>query len=55
MTKWRCKPCGFTYDESKGMPEAKIAPGTKFKDLPTDWMCPICGATKDFFEESGVR
>ncbi|MEM3796097.1 MAG: rubredoxin, partial [Archaeoglobaceae archaeon] len=26
-------------------------PGTKWEDLPQDWVCPICGATKDQFEK----
>ncbi|WP_337384070.1 rubredoxin, partial [Acidaminococcus timonensis] len=28
-----------------------IAPGTKFEDLPEDWVCPICGVGKDQFSE----
>ena len=28
-----------------------IAPGTKFEDLPADYICPMCGAGKDEFEE----
>ena len=26
-----------------------IAPGTKWEDLPADWVCPLCGAGKDEF------
>lgn len=26
-----------------------IAPGTKFEDLPDDWVCPVCGAPKSQF------
>jgi rubredoxin len=51
MAKWRCIPCGFIYDEEKGIAESGIKAGTKFKDLPGDWVCPVCGATKDLFEE----
>ena len=46
--------CGFVYDEDKGMPEAGIAPGTKWKDLPNDWTCPLCGASKAEFEADAV-
>ncbi len=53
MKKYICSVCGYIYDESKGMPEAGIAPGTKWKDLPEDWVCPLCGATKAEFSEQG--
>lgn len=39
---WVCKICGYTYDES--------ATGTKFEDLPPDWVCPICKHPKSDFE-----
>jgi len=51
MEKWECLVCGYIYDEEKGDPDNKIAPGTMFKDLPDDWVCPQCGATKDMFEK----
>ncbi|MFH0862409.1 MAG: rubredoxin [Candidatus Altiarchaeota archaeon] len=51
MAKWKCIPCGFIYDEEKGIPGSGIKAGTRFKDLPADWVCPVCGATKDLFEE----
>ncbi len=50
MVKWRCTVCGYVLDEEKGDPSHGIAPGTKFEDLPEDWVCPICGASKDLFE-----
>lgn len=51
MAAWRCKVCGFIYDEKKGLPEAGIKPETKFKDIPPSWVCPLCGVGKEFFEE----
>ncbi|MEA5016846.1 MAG: rubredoxin [Candidatus Limiplasma sp.] len=54
MKRYVCSVCGFVYDEAKGMPEAGIAPGTKWEDLPEDWVCPLCGATKAEFKEQGV-
>jgi rubredoxin len=27
-----------------------IDPGTSFDDIPDDWVCPVCGASKDQFE-----
>jgi rubredoxin len=49
MAKFECTVCGFVYDEDKGDPESGIPPGTKFADLPADWVCPICGAEKSMF------
>ena len=51
MAKYVCGPCGWEYDEEKGLPEQGIAPGTKFEDLPDDFECPVCGVGKEFFEE----
>lgn len=53
MGKYVCSICGYIYDEATGIPEAGIAPGTKWEDLPDDWVCPICGATKAEFEKQG--
>ncbi|GMU42514.1 MAG: rubredoxin [Xanthomonadales bacterium] len=38
------------YDPAEGDPVAGVAPGTRFEDLPEDWVCPDCGATKADFE-----
>ena len=46
MKQMVCSICSYTYDETKGIPEAGIAPGTKWEDLPEDWKCPLCGADK---------
>ena len=48
--KWICTLCGYIYDPDVGDPDADIPPGTSFEDLPDDWVCPECGATKDDFE-----
>ena len=53
MAKYVCTVCGFVYDEAKGIPEAGIKPGTKWEDLPEDWTCPLCGATKAEFKKQG--
>jgi len=45
-----CIICGFVYDESEGLPEEGIAPGTRWEDIPDDWQCPDCDATKIDFE-----
>jgi len=51
MVKYVCSVCGFIYDEAKGIPDAGIAAGTRWEDLPEDWVCPLCGATKSEFEK----
>ncbi len=47
---WMCVLCGFIYDEAEGIPEAGIAAGTRWEDIPQDWICPDCSATKTDFE-----
>jgi rubredoxin len=51
ITQWICDPCGFIYDPDEGDPDSGIPPGTPFEDIPDDWMCPICGATKADFRK----
>ncbi len=48
--KWKCVICGFIYDEEKGCPEEGISAGTKWNDVPTDWICPNCGVNKSDFD-----
>lgn len=49
MGKYVCSVCGYVYDPVVGDPEHDIEPGTAFADLPDDWLCPECGASKDLF------
>lgn len=51
MDKWVCMVCGYIYDETVGDPDHGIAAGTKFEDIPEDWVCPVCGVGKDQFEK----
>ncbi len=50
MDKYVCTVCGYIYDPEKGDPDSGISPGTKFEDIPDDWVCPVCGAGKDDFK-----
>ena len=43
MAKYKCKICGYIYDES--------IEGVKFEDLPEDWTCPLCKVPKSMFEK----
>lgn len=47
--KYKCSVCGYTIDMEKGDPSHGIEPGQKFEDLPDNWVCPICGVSKDKF------
>lgn len=49
-TRWRCNICGYIYDPAEGEPDWNIPAGTPFEDLPDDWYCPDCGATKADFQ-----
>jgi len=51
VDKYVCQICGYVYDPEKGDPDGGIAPGTAFKDIPDDWVCPVCGASKDQFKK----
>ncbi len=43
MEKYQCEVCGYIYDEEKE--------GTKWEDLPDNWVCPVCGAAKTSFKK----
>ena len=49
MDKYKCTVCGYIYDPALGDPDSGVSPGTKWDDVPADWVCPECGATKDKF------
>ncbi|MDA8160812.1 MAG: rubredoxin [Desulfobacteraceae bacterium] len=51
MDKYVCQLCGYVYDPLLGDPDNGIAPGTPFESLPENWVCPICGASKDDFQK----
>ncbi len=53
MKRYRCLACDHIYDPATGDPDSGIAPGTAFEDLPWDWVCPDCGASKSDFEAMG--
>lgn len=48
--KYVCRKCWFVYDSSLGRLEDAVPVGTSFSDIPEDWVCPECGAGKEFFE-----
>lgn len=44
--RWVCDACGYIYNEAEGDPDSGLAPGTRYEDIPEDWMCPLCGLSK---------
>lgn len=52
--KHNCANCDWQFDESKGdvgTIGGLVQPGTPFAELPSNWRCPTCRASKDNFEE----
>ena len=52
MSKYVCDLCGWEYDPEAGYPEGGIAPGTPWEEVPADFVCPLCGASKEEFSEA---
>lgn len=48
--RYECVECKYIYNPKFGNEKAGIKPGTAFKDLPKEWVCPVCGEGKDMFE-----
>ena len=44
MDKYLCTVCGYIYDPSEN-------DNVKFEDLNEDWVCPLCGVTKEEFQK----
>mgnify|MGYP002662871359 FL=1 len=49
MKDYVCTVRGYIYVPKLGDPDAGIRPGTDFKDIPDDWVCPLCGVGKEDF------
>lgn len=46
---WICNVCGYVYEEAAGCPTDGVAAGTRWEDVPADWLCPECGVGKNDF------
>lgn len=44
-----CGGCYFIYDQTAGLADHGISPGTPFAAIPADWRCPDCGTEKTTF------
>jgi rubredoxin len=51
MSDYEC-PCGYVYEPEEGDYQSGIEPGTPFDELPENWVCPKCGAEKEYFEKT---
>lgn len=51
MDKYVCTVCGYVYDPAEGDPDNGVSAGTAWKDVPEEWVCPMCGADKSMFEK----
>lgn len=51
VQRYRCIVCNYIYDPAVGDIERGVPSGTPFENLPDDWVCPVCGAGKDMFEQ----
>ena len=54
MKKYVCVLCGYVYDPREGDEENGVDVGTDFEDMPEDWTCPLCGASKEDFEPAAA-
>lgn len=50
--KYVCGVCKYIYNPKTGNEKAGIKAGTTFNELPDNWVCPVCGESKDVFEIS---
>jgi rubredoxin len=50
--KMICEICGWIYDPEVGDPDNGVAAGTKWEDVPEDYLCPECAAPKSAFVEN---
>jgi rubredoxin len=49
MYQCQTSNCGYIYDPDRGDRKGTIPTGTSFAELPEEWRCPVCGATKKCF------
>ena len=49
LKKMYCQGCDYVYDPEVGDPDNGVSSGTSFEDLPSGWVCPTCGMSKEDF------
>jgi rubredoxin len=53
LDRFECRACGYAYEPLKGDDRRNVPGGTPFKQLPSDWRCPVCGASRSQFNNIG--
>ncbi len=53
MYQCQVSNCGYIFNPDKKDRKNKVPKGTKFEDLPEEWRCPVCGASKKSFKPLG--
>jgi len=53
-SRFECRSCGYVYEPNQGDSRQNIPAGTPFEDLPAGWRCPVCGASRNVFEDIGA-
>ena len=48
--RYICANCGYIYEPAVGDTMNSIPAGTPFLNLPEEWVCPMCYATKEQFD-----
>lgn len=48
--RYVCTQCGYVYDPAEGDPMNAVPAGTAFEDLPDEWVCPMCYASREMFD-----
>jgi len=48
--QYECIQCRYIYNPKFGNEKNGVPQGTKFSDLPEEWVCPVCGEGKDMFQ-----
>ena len=51
--KYVCELCGYVYDPTVGDVDNGVDEGTDFEDISSEWVCPLCGASKEDFDRVG--
>lgn len=55
MERYVCGICGWQYSDAAGCPDRGVSPGTRWFDVPADFECPECSASKDEFSECAAE
>ncbi len=51
MNSYQCDVCRHIYSPQEGDSGQGIEQNTPFEELPSDWVCPVCGVGKSMFSE----